>query len=295
MDFIKLTKKQTGYFFIIAYGLAFVVGLLFVLIFDAVIQSTLMKTFIANLLMTIVIYGFSLWTKNASMYDPYWSVIPPALLIFWIVYERVSLDITIFLLLVGIVLWATRLTLNWWKNWTGFKEQDWRYDLIKEKTKEYYLFSNFGAIHLIPTLVVYLQMINVYQVVVMGSSVNLWIVLGFILMLFGTSIQFVADKQMYEFRQSRPNKNMMIDRGIWLYSRHPNYLGELSLWLGVYLMYLGVTRTLDFNFVYPLAMIALFLFVSIPMMEKKLSDREGFIEYKDQVPALVPYPKRAVK
>ena len=201
------------------------------------------------------------------------------------------IDLTTVLLIVGIMLWAIRLTYNWWKNWTGFKEQDWRYDLIKEKTTKYYLLSNFGAIHLIPTLVVYIQLINAYEVIIKGGSINIWIILGFILMLFATTIQFLADKQMYEFRQNRDSKSQIIDRGIWLYSRHPNYLGELSIWVGVYLMYLGISKTLDMNILYPLAMIALFLFISIPMMEKKLDNRPGFNDYKKQVSMLIPYRK----
>ena len=291
MDFLKLTKKQTGYVFILAYLISFIVGVISFYAFESLIDNVLLLSFVANLMMTIVIFAFSLITKNSSMYDPYWSVIPPVIILWWVYYQAVMIDLTTVLLIVGIMLWAIRLTYNWWKNWTGFKEQDWRYDLIKEKTTKYYLLSNFGAIHLIPTLVVYIQLINAYEVIIKGGSINIWIILGFVLMLFATTIQFLADKQMYEFRQNRDSKSQIIDRGIWLYSRHPNYLGELSIWVGVYLMYLGISKTLDMNILYPLAMIALFLFISIPMMEKKLENRPGFNDYKKQVSMLIPYRK----
>ncbi|HKL47073.1 MAG TPA: DUF1295 domain-containing protein, partial [Candidatus Izemoplasmatales bacterium] len=195
-------------------------------------------------------------------------------------------------ILIGIFVWAIRLTYNWWKNWSGFKEQDWRYDLIEERTKKYYFLSNFGAIHLIPTLVVYLQMINVYQVIRASAKLNIWLFVGFALMLFAAVIQFVADKQMYDFRQNRKDTMSCIDHGIWRYSRHPNYLGELSLWLGVYFIYVSIHLTLDFNVVYPISMIMLFLFVSIPMMEKKLAIRPCYEDYKKHVSMLFPYRKK---
>jgi steroid 5-alpha reductase family enzyme len=293
MNFLKMTKKQTGYFFIGAYALTFIIGILiFLLLEDITNLDTLMTTFIANLGMTVVIFIFSLITKNSSMYDPYWSVIPPFILVGWIIYLDVQIGIGTIFILIGIFLWAIRLTYNWWKNWTGFKEQDWRYDLIKERTKGYYLLSNFGAIHLIPTLVVYLQMINVHDVIIRSAEINVWLLIGFTLMIFASVIQFIADKQMFDFRQNRKDKYACIDQGIWRYSRHPNYLGELSLWVGVYLIYISVYQKLDMNIIYPISMIMLFLFVSIPMMEKKLAIRPCYQAYKKQVSMLFPYRKR---
>ncbi|MFP4478548.1 MAG: DUF1295 domain-containing protein [Candidatus Izemoplasmatales bacterium] len=292
MNYLKMTKNQTGGFFIFAYMMAIGIGILIFYLLEPIFEDIILLTFIANLAGTLVIFGFSLLTKNSSMYDPYWSVIPPVIIIGWILYYQVQVNPVIILLLAGIVIWAIRLTYNWWKNWVGFKEQDWRYDLIKRRTKNYYLLSNFGAIHLIPTLVVYIQLINAHDVILLGKSIGVLTIIGFALMIFASTIQFIADKQMYDFRKNRIDINSCIDQGVWRYSRHPNYLGELSLWVGVYLMYLGVVQRIDFNIIYPIAMITLFIFVSIPMMEKKLANRQCFQEYKKQVSMLFPYRKR---
>lgn len=293
MNFIKLSKKETGLLFLLIYLLAIIFGVIIFLLLEKFTElNVILNAFIADLGMTIIVFAFSLLTKNSSVYDPYWSIIPPVIIIGWIIYENISLNAPAILVLVGVMLWSIRLTYNWWKNWTGFKEQDWRYDLIKEKTSGYYLLSNFGAIHLIPTLVVFIQLINAHEVIKYQGSVNILIILGFILMLFAAGIQFIADKQMFEYRQERESKQTCIDRGIWRYSRHPNYLGELSLWVGLYLMYLGASNSIDFNIIYPIAMILLFLFVSIPMMEKKLENRPCFSEYKKKVSMLFPYRKQ---
>ncbi|MDA3932283.1 MAG: DUF1295 domain-containing protein [Tenericutes bacterium] len=292
MNYLKMSKNQTGIFFIVAYLIAIAIGVLVFFSLKPLLSDVILLTFVANLFATVVIFGFSLITKNASMYDPYWSVIPPVIIVGWILYYSVQINAVIWLLLVGIILWAIRLTYNWWKNWPGFKEQDWRYDLIQERTRGYYLLSNFGAIHLIPTLVVYIQLINAHDVVFLSESLSVLSIVGFALMIFASTIQFIADKQMFDFRQNRVDKNECINQGVWRYSRHPNYLGELSLWVGVYLMYLGVVGSIDFNIIYPIAMISLFMFVSIPMMEMKLANRECFKEYKKQVSMLFPYRKR---
>jgi steroid 5-alpha reductase family enzyme len=291
VDLLNWSKKQTGWFFIGAYILAIAIGLITYQWLKDGFESVVLLTLMANIVMTFVIYLISLLTKNASMYDPYWSVIPPVILIWWMIDLKVELNLSIVLLLIGMLIWSIRLTYNWWKNWTGFKEQDWRYDLIEEKTKGYFFLSNFVAIHLIPTLVVYLQLINVYHILKLASSLNVFVVIGFMFMVMAAGLQFVADKQMFDFRQQRTDKSQCIDQGLWRYSRHPNYLGELTFWVGVYLIYLGAVQVIDFNIIYPLAMIALFLFISIPMMEKKLSDRPGYQTYKKKVSMLFPYRK----
>lgn len=295
MDYLKLSKKQTGLFFIGAYLLAIMIGLLTFILLEPFINNVIIVTLIANIVMTVVIFIFSLVTKNSSMYDPYWSVIPPVIIIAWLIHGHLSFTISRLLVLVGVLLWAIRLTYNWWKNWNGFKEQDWRYDLIKDKSKKLYLLPNFAGIHLMPTLVVYLQLINIYYILQSTSKINFLFILGFILILFASLIQHFADKQMYSFRQNRKNPDACIDQGIWRYSRHPNYLGELMIWVGVYLMYLGSGYPLNLNLIYPLAMIGLFLFVSIPLMEKKLISRECYQSYKKQVSVLLPYRKKTDK
>jgi steroid 5-alpha reductase family enzyme len=83
-----------------------------------------------------------------------------------------------------------------------------------------------------------------------------------------------------------------IDHGLWKYTRHPNYLGELTFWVGIYIMYFSHVNAINFNLVYPLLMIALFLFISIPLMEKKLVHRPGYQEYKAQVSMLIPFRKK---
>lgn len=290
MDFTKFNKSQTALIFFSIY--LFIVTLGFV-VFVAGLSLTwhpLFSMFLSDVIMAGVIFLMGALIKNASLYDPYWSVIPPFIIIEWGLLMGTIKNNLYLLVLLVVVIWSIRLTYNWWKNWTGFEKQDWRYDLLKEKSPRLYPITNLFGIHLIPTIVVFLQLINVVEMT--NLSVNFLFVLGIAFCLIAPAIQFIADKQMYDFRQTNRDKSKIIDNGLWKYSRHPNYFGELLFWVGIYVIYLSSARQINLNIIYPLAMIALFVFISVPMMEKKIMDREGYYEYKKRISIIVPFRRK---
>ena len=75
----------------------------------------MLQIFIADIIATFVIYGFSVAYKNSSFYDPYWSVIPPFILLFWIWKQDFVLSGTSSLLIFAMLFWSIRLTTNWIK------------------------------------------------------------------------------------------------------------------------------------------------------------------------------------
>ena len=290
MDIKSYSKKQTIWVFVVVYLLAIFVGSAILLYGVRNNYSVILSTLVANVVMTLIVFFFSNITKNASVYDPYWSVIPIVIVIQWLlIYENLSANVI--LLLLAVLVWGIRLTYNWWKNWTGFKHQDWRYTHLYNQAPKVYFITNLMGIHMIPTLVVYAQLINAHDIM-QFKGVSVVFVIGLIISLMAAVIQFIADKQMHDFRTSDQKTKLCIDHGLWKYSRHPNYLGELLFWIGIYIMYLSHVRTIDINIVYPILMIFLFMFISIPMMEKKLANREGYSEYKQRVSMLLPFKKQ---
>lgn len=290
MQLLNLTKRQTLWVFLAVYFFSALVGGLIMLYGLNQNYNMILITLISTVSMTLIVFIFSNIVKNASLYDPYWSVIPIIIVLEWIfIYKNFSLNVI--LLLLAILVWAIRLTYNWWKNWNGFKHQDWRYTKLHDQAPKIYFLTNLMGIHMIPTLVVYLQLINAHGVI-QNNTFNLIFLVGLLISLSAAVIQFIADKQMYDFRMN-PNKDKkVIDSGLWKYSRHPNYLGELMFWSGIYLMYFADKKVIDFHLIYPISMIMLFLFISIPLMEKKLANREGYSEYRKTVSMLLPYRKK---
>ena len=110
-----------------------------------------------------------------------------------------------------------------------------------------------------------------------------------VLSVLAVILQGTSDIQMHKFRKNRTGT--FIRSGLWKYSRHPNYLGEIVMWWGIALSSVAV---LGFKWYYIAGAIAntlLFLCVSIPLADGRQSKKEGFAEYKKQTRALLPIIK----
>lgn len=256
-------------------------------------ESLIYKLLVANVVATLFIYAVGLLLKNASLYDPYWSVAPPILLILTHIHLETSLNTVRFFIYIGLIFWSIRLTYNWAINWTGFEEQDWRYTLIKERAPKIYLISNLFGIHLMPTVIVFIQLLGSIELLVISTTANLISMIGLVIMILSATLQFIADAQMRAFKKRNLNKKECIEEGLWKYSRHPNYFGEVMVWWGLYLIYFGSTQSINLYLLAPLAMTSLFIFISIPMMEKKiLRTRPEYEGYQDRVSMLIPLPRK---
>ena len=246
-----------------------------------------LNLFIADVIATVAIFIISVLLKNASVYDPYWSMQP--IIISFLLATVKGIGLPALFLLIAIGIWGVRLTANWAYTFKGLLYEDWRYVLLKEKTGVWYPLINFIGIHMIPTVVVYLCVLPAVFVIQESPTFNAVAIIFFILSIFAVILQGVSDIEMHVYRQNRTEPFMR--RGLWKYSRHPNYLGEILMWWGVgfyafvllpdkwYLLSGAVANTL------------LFIFVSIPMADKRQAKKEGFAEYKKETFALLPLPK----
>lgn len=254
------------------------------------------RLLIADLGAMLFIYIFSLILNNASLYDAYWSVIPMMFFIIGFIVSDKTLDVPYFMFLFATSFWAIRLTINWGKGWDGFSHVDWRYLRIRDKSPKLYFLTNFLAIQLLPTLIVFAQILVGIKIIELGLNFNFLFMVGFLMIITATIIQYIADEQMRNFRTNKDNKGKCIDEGLWKYSRHPNYFGEIMVWWGLYIMYVSKVQQLDFYIIAPILMTLLFLFISIPMMERKiLRTRPQYKEYQKKVSMLIPFFRKEDK
>jgi steroid 5-alpha reductase family enzyme len=104
-------------------------------------------------------------------------------------------------------------------------------------------------------------------------------------------IETVADRQLRRFAADPANRGRIIDSGLWRYSRHPNYLGEILFWWGLWLFGVAAAPGWWWTIVGPTTMVLLFVFVSVPMMDRRSETRRpGYAQHRRRVPALVPSP-----
>lgn len=115
---------------------------------------------------------------------------------------------------------------------------------------------------------------------------------GVVVWLLGFFFESVSDRQLQCFLRDPANKGKIMDRGLWAYSRHPNYFGEVLQWWGIFLIALSLPSG-SITIIGPLLITFLILFVSgIPLLEKKYAGRADFEAYKKRTSVFIPLPKR---
>jgi len=242
---------------------------------------------IADAAATVIVFVFSVIFGNASVYDPYWSVQPPVILAAYSLGSRIT-PFRVMLFAV-VLLWAVRLTANWVYTFHSFEYQDWRYVMLKEKTRVFYPVINFVGIHMVPTIIVYACTLPAVFAIKGGAEPG---VTGFLFLLVSMGavvLQGTADIQMHRFRKKRTGG--FIRTGLWKYSRHPNYLAEILMWWGVALASVCSMPDRWYLCIGALLNTLLFLFVSIPMADGRQSRKPGFEEYRKQTRMLLPIKK----
>ncbi len=271
-------------FVLFAYVLTTAIGLV---VYNALPFAFWWNLLLADIAATAVIFLFSLLVNNASMYDPYWSVQPIVILaaFAW----KYSLSGVVLLPFLAVMLWGVRLTANWAYTFKDLSWQDWRYTMLKEKMGKFYPIINFIGIHLVPTLVVYGCILPMTFLFTYGGAWNIGSVLCVAVSLLATLMQGTADIQMHVFRKKKTGS--FIRSGLWKYSRHPNYLGEILTWWGIGGAVVFCMPSRWFLLAGALANTLLFLCVSIPLAEGRQSRKEGYAEYKKATRMLLPIKK----
>ena len=284
MNKLKANRAASFAVITLVYILAAVLA---IFVYRALSFDWWLSLLIADVAATVFTFLFSIVFNNASVYDPYWSVQPAVILAAF----SIGKDLTAFgiLLIIAVFFWAIRLTLNWAYTFGGLNHQDWRYIMLKEKTGLFYPIINFIGIHTIPTLVVYGCILPAVYAVRMGLSVNVVNILFVCLSIGAAVLQGVADIEMHKYRKNRNSAFIRI--GLWKYSRHPNYLGEILMWWGIAWAVVIAEPDVWYLAAGAFANTLLFLFVSIPMADKRQSKKDGFDEYKKQTRMLLPIKK----
>ena len=281
---MKQSRTWSFVFTVLVYALALAVG---VYVFDRMRGSVYFRVFAADVAATVFLYLISLPLDNASVYDPYWSVAPIVILPLF-VREFGVWNLGTIALVGSVLYWGIRLTANWAYTFHGYNHQDWRYSMLREKTGFLYPFVSLFGIMLFPTLVVYLCLLPALHYVQAGT-VNWITMVGFALCLGAATLQLVADIQLHRFQLRAANRGQIIRSGVWRHARHPNYLGEILMWWGVYAVLLSVQPELWFLGLGALVNTLMFLFISIPMAENRMAGyKDGFDRYVQETNRLLP-------
>jgi steroid 5-alpha reductase family enzyme len=245
----------------------------------------------------ILLFGIATIKKNNGVADIGWGLGAVIVaLVTYFVYSGGTKHQQLITYLV--FLWGMRLSayiaLRSWG-----KPEDFRYANWRKAWGERVLFRSFfqvfmlqGAILFIHTLPIII--INAYSTIY--SSYKWLYPLGTAVWLLGFLIEGVSDKQMYEFKNDpHPHKQKVMNKGLWKYSRHPNYFGECLVWWGVFLIAIP-SGYWYISALAPITITYLLLKVSgVTMLEKKYEGDDQYSEYKRTTSAFVPWLPKSAK
>jgi len=243
---------------------------------------------LADVLATVVTFIFSCALRNASVYDPYWSV-QPLVILAGLALVRGSGGAGIYALLM-VTAWSLRLTGNWVYTFHGLtKYEDWRYIMLREKTGVFYPAVNFLGIHLVPTLIVYACTLPGAVLIREGLALNWGSAVLLTLCLVSIWLELSSDVKMHRFKAR--GGSGFIREGLWKFARHPNYLGEITFWWFQGLALVCLMPEKWYLLAGALLNTVLFFAASIPMAEKHQARKPGFDAYKRETRLLLPIKK----
>ncbi len=206
-----------------------------------------------------------------------------------------------FLVALVVTIWGLRLAIHIALRNVD-KPEDFRYKNWRDTWGKWFVVRSFFQIFVLQGFLMLLISLPIIAVSIFGLATISWItIVGFLIWLNGFIFEAGGDYQLTKFIKDPLNKGKIMTKGLWSFTRHPNYFGEVTQWWGVYLMSLPILfSTFEvsmsvwvISLLGPLTITFLILKVSgIPMLEKKYDDNADFQEYKKKTNAFFPwFPK----
>jgi steroid 5-alpha reductase family enzyme len=165
-------------------------------------------------------------------------------------------------------------------------------ELRKSSGRSYWPLS-FVGIHLMPTVWVFLGLLSVYPVLSTPGRPAGWLdALACVVVGGAVLLEAIADFQLRRFLRTRRDPSAVLETGVWSRCRHPNYLGEILFWWGLWLSGMAANPTWWWTVIGPVAITVLFLAVSAPWMDRRmLAGHPAYAERLLRVPSLIPRMK----
>ncbi|CAN5347941.1 DUF1295 domain-containing protein [soil metagenome] len=260
-------------------------------------MNDLIPLFLVGGAITLIIFT-AVWivqlsTKNAAIVDTIWSLSFPILAVVYFVMVNGYLPRQLLLVIIVFV-WGSRLAIHLYARTVGHPE-DVRYTALRKEWGEkqnimmlrFFYFQAILAIVLsLPFALITLNKTPTLNFFEMGGAA-LWVI-AFI-------GEAVADSQLKNFKKNPMNKGKVCDKGLWYYSRHPNYFFEWLIWVSFFVISLGSPYGY-FSIVCPVLMFYFLTKVTgIKYTEEQMVKSRGqiFIDYQRTTSSFIPLPKRS--
>lgn len=194
-----------------------------------------------------------------------------------------------------VVVWGYRLACHIYGRWRTSDVEDARYDAMRQSYSRKpggVSVNMYARVFLLQAI---LAVVVSSSVLVVNNSWQLgitWVaVLGLLVWLVGFYFEAAGDAQLKNHLANPENKGKLMTTGLWKYTRHPNYFGEMTQWWGIFIISLSVPQLWCLSIIGPIIITLLLLFVSgVPLTEKRFAGRTGWDEYKKRTSKVFPWP-----
>lgn len=250
-------------------------------------EATWVSASVILVYMTIM-FILAIILKNNSIADIAWGpgFIAVAFALLFISGEYAPRQILVSIL---IAIWGLRLGIRiLLRNWG--KGEDFRYKKWREEWGNRFVLRSYLQVFVLQGFLLLLIIFPVFIISAYGQKPLFWLdVIGILIWLLGFFFESVGDYQLDKFIKNPTNKGKILDSGLWRYTRHPNYFGEVTQWWGVFIIGLGLSYGW-LGIIGPLTITFLILKVSgIPMLEKAMGKNPAFQPYKQKTSVFIPW------
>lgn len=253
--------------------------------------------FLAAVVFVSLVYLYAKKIKRYDIIDAAWgpTFIVVCFTSYFLAYSNID-PISICLLVVLLVtVWGVRLAWHIGKRKLKSHEEDPRYVELRRNWKGDTGLNVYLRIYLVQALLATIICIPVIHINLFNGSVwTIFTWVGLVVWAIGFICEVVADRQLKKFLENTKNIGTIMQNGLWKYSRHPNYFGEITQWWGIGIIAAGVLPWWV-GLIGPITITYLILFISgIPPTEKRFEGRPGWDEYKKKTSVLLPLPSKKV-
>jgi steroid 5-alpha reductase family enzyme len=198
------------------------------------------------------------------------------------------------LVCILVSLWGVRLAWHIHTRNQG-RAEDYRYLAWRKEWGKWFYLRSYFQVYILQGVFLFLIVFPVLLITTSGGpAFGFFDMFGVAVWLGGFYFETVGDAQLARFIKNPANKGKLMQGGLWAYTRHPNYFGEVTAWWGLWFIALSVPHGL-FGIIGPITITFLILKVSgIPMLEKKMGAHPDFAEYKRRVSGFIPLPPRVI-
>jgi steroid 5-alpha reductase family enzyme len=250
--------------------------------------QTLVTTLATIVVVMIVLWVVSLIRRDASIVDPFWGA--GFVLVAWLAWRMNDAESwRAWLLLALVTVWGLRLSLFlWWRN-AGHGE-DRRYAAMRRHHGKRFRWVSLFTVFLLQAGILWFVSLPIQAALVEDSARELnWLdAIGVALWAIGLFFESAGDWQLARFKANSANANKVMDRGLWRYTRHPNYFGDFCVWWGIYLI--SAAGGAAWTAASPLLMSVLLMKVSgVALLESTITDRRPeYAAYQARTNAFFP-------